>query len=285
MPIRATKPSFEQFIRMWFGWSPGRKLMCVINGYIDTSSDQQGDERVTTVAGYVGDDEEWARVEALWVEQLGETNHSSFHASDFKSHFPDWKTEVRPFAKLLADSKLFPICAAIYQHDWQQLDPASEYGRLFRRPEHACLDVFCHALEQACWRLYGDEPIGLLFDADFGARKWGQDVFDKWESVNECRPYFRPTFLNARDKMILKKDPVRPLECADLAAYVCRGDGIVKGMLRLDMSSVSLDDVDPSLTCAIDGGANVIWTPSRAAEIEEAIKSAREDGRLEEPPS
>jgi hypothetical protein len=65
-----------------FNLPPKHRIMAVIKGYFD---DSRSDGRMWTVAGYVGNDDQWSRFQTAWPVVLAKHGVPYFHMNELNS--------------------------------------------------------------------------------------------------------------------------------------------------------------------------------------------------------
>jgi hypothetical protein len=82
--------------------------MALIHGYCDESYD--GEHRVFTIAGFLGQDDEWARLSDLWQTRCLKDGISCYHSSDCAGQYGDFSNLPKD-ACIALDTDLFGYLA------------------------------------------------------------------------------------------------------------------------------------------------------------------------------
>lgn len=253
-----------------WGRSTGRRVMVFIRAAFDSSQDHPSG--VSTVAGYIADAETWQSIEEPWNAQLALAGLTQFHLKEIKKRFGKdyWLGIVRPFAAIIAKSKLRSVTASLKDSDWAEIDHDSAYLQVCPRRELACLDLLWGVLAQERSLEFGDEPLAVVFDNDWGNRDAIVRNHDAW-----CERTGDAGF-NIFLKGGVPWDCV-PLQAADLVAGLLRQNPFSLAMLNDDLrdyrfDSGELSDVSGS---ALHTGRGAMWSRALGERIEAELSKHR----------
>jgi hypothetical protein len=244
--------------------------MISIHGAFDSSKDHPSG--VTTVAGYIATIEQWKLVEDRWSSALTVAGFSEFHLTDIKHRFGQgWVDKVRPFAKIIQDAELRSVTAMLRDDDWSRLEHDAAYLKVCRHREHACLDLLFGVLAEEVRLGFGNEPVALVFDNDWGNRDLIVRVHDAW-----CEREAHPGF-NIFLKGGVPWDAV-PLQASDLVAGLLRTNSFSRSMLT---DKIEIDDNDPATdiaSMALAHSRGALWSLSVAQRVERMLSAKPKDG-------
>jgi hypothetical protein len=187
--------------------SPGPRLLALLNAYFDYSSTEPAG--ITSVAGYVAPLEEWERVEAEWAEGLRYWDIDPFHLANLERNLGREKAELceRYFEKIITDSGLDAIGAALIDADWRQSEWEHMTTPKLPTAYQQCLDMALECLGQHAGDYFKGHDIAVFCDRDASENSI-QAVFEN-RRVEYQR--FVTVTIGGTDKIL-------PLQCADLGA-------------------------------------------------------------------
>ena len=104
---------------------------------------------ITAVAGYIGTEAQWARVEAEWAENLRIWGLGDFHLADLPHQIGHEMTElcVKSFANIIEPSGLRHLDATLVDANWDRLERTDEHRARFPTRYHSCLHMLLNVLE------------------------------------------------------------------------------------------------------------------------------------------
>lgn len=195
------------------------RALALLGGYFDEGGIHAG-SRAVVMAGFVGDADEWARVEAAWLEALTTREAPYFHYSEMRgqlagSPFERWETWrwralADACAKVLKDSKLEPVAAG-FMGDWQEVvgdNPA--WARRFPAPYHFVFEMAVVQMQRFAVNRWDGETISMIFDRQQQYHARALEII-RVHQANGLWPHISHVGYD-------NKHTVRPLQCADMIA-------------------------------------------------------------------
>lgn len=222
-------------------WKSG--FMVFLNAYFDASLDKDGNRVV--VAGYAGESYKFDDAQRRWENLLKVDGFEDFHLHDFRHRYRDdkWGEEVARYVNVLGTSGLFAIVAQIDSSVWDEISSEQRVKRLFRRPQHACLDLAFSTLADSLAGHVPSENVTVVTDNDYGKRAFATAVYDNWEARTGR------SFANFTVAKAAESKKIIPLQFADLLANCIR----LNPMHWAPMGSLSKDDMDISVRFPLNG--------------------------------
>lgn len=192
----------------------GKRVLAVIVSYLDASNTQVDVTKISAVAGYIAEVEEWERVTAEWQALLSRFNIPHFHLAETRHLVGKaWAEDcVNLFSQVIRDSKVAPIGAAVHDMDWHYPDWGDMQTKRLGNPYEQCLDLSFELIGQFANEHYPEESISIVCDAD--ASK------DRIQAIFSDRAKEFPTF--QRITIERGDNKPMPLQCADLGVGLFR---------------------------------------------------------------
>lgn len=181
------------------------RVMVVIRAFFDASyTDPSG---VTSIGGFMGPASAWEPVEKQWIDNLSAWGLEEFHLAKLPGKMGRTSAGdcAMSFGKILLDSSLLGVGAAIHDKDWSE-----KLGRTVSVAEkyHACVSMLFDAVEEWTHTEFKDEPVAFVFDRDVEPDDGLREIFDAFRE----RARRNDTFITGN------RQCHRMLQCADLAA-------------------------------------------------------------------
>ena len=202
---------------------PGSKwrVMALLRAYCDASfTDANRSPGWTAVAGYVGTDAAWAGVEKQWAEykdlwKLSEFSVSNILAGKTSVGRENAELCVRSFGKIIGNSSLEGVSAAINDADWECTYKSDRFPTKY----HSCLSLLFHVIDEFVRLEFRGDDVAVVLDTD-GAPGDALDAL--------CKEWRRESKVIA--SITFGRRACYPLlECADLCAGTERHTQIAGG--------------------------------------------------------
>jgi hypothetical protein len=189
------------------------RQMAMLRAYLDESTDSKR-ERVFAIAGYLGTEEEWLKLENAWKEAT--RGLECFHMAECESQvgeFEEWPKEkcielVTALVTILLERELYGVCSAIMIDDFKRVFPDEPLDTLYYLCFQHCVSSIA---ELACSR---GEEVAFVFDrtSEFSGTALNHynalATSEKWQYSR----WLGPIAFESKVKFI-------PLQAADLVAY------------------------------------------------------------------
>lgn len=132
----------------------------VLRAYCDLSRS----ERVSVLAGYVGNDDQWGWLEAEWKKNLGYWELADFHLAELPGQMGHERADdcIRSFAYIVGKSGVEGISAGVENSFYD----AQHWGSEFPSPYHVCADMLFNSLHTHVPLNLGGGPVTIVFDRD-----------------------------------------------------------------------------------------------------------------------
>lgn len=267
--------SVRELEDLFFGRLPGRHIMAVIRAAFDASMDHPCG--ITAVAGYIGDADEWVRVEEGWRLLLGVNKMESFHLKEVFGRFgrAEGLRVTEQFANLVRRSKLRSVHSLMLDSDWSALDKDSEYAKLYPERQHACLDMLFQILGEEVDLEFKGERIAVVLDQDYGPISRPAAIYEAWKERIGHPGFGVISFTKGE----LGWDTV-PLQCADMLAGLLRQDPISRMTLTEWLAGYKtpqkLTPLTRIATKAKNNGRGNLWSLEIAKSVSKSISEWRE---------
>lgn len=182
-------------------------VLALLRAYFDKSGTSP--LGITSVAGYVAPVNEWEIVEAKWLEALNYWGIGCFHYSQLRFLVGSERAGMcaNYFTRIIEDSNLDAIGAAIVDVDWRHDNWGQMTTQKLNSPYEQCLDLALDVLWQHAGENFPGEDIGVFCDAD-APNESIEKVFGRHRDEHEC---FDTIAIGTTAKHVL-------LQCADLGA-------------------------------------------------------------------
>lgn len=245
--------------------APGRKVIAMLEAYLDGSFDESRRAGVTSVAGYVAPLAEWKRVEAAWRDELSWYRLECFRLSDIRYEFSVERQEdlVRSFKRVIESSQIHAIGSALLDSDWKEENWGSMSTVRLSSPYEQALDMAFGLIGKLTNQHYPGERVGIMCCPDASE--------DKIEVAYKRKERDYPQFISGS---IGRGRDVVPLQVADLGAGLLReswGDVFLGKAKELSWGSM------PKSKSA--QGMNSVWSlPHRQAPL--VLRQLREASAL-----
>lgn len=197
--------------------------MAALRVYFDESQ-PEGDESVSVVAGFIGEQDAWERTEERWVKALDDLGWSHFHYTDWEnrragSPWDHLEREVRlPMAKklfsVLSDAALIPVAYA-FKGRWKDFRPENPFWNASRFPSGYswCAEMAFQLACDAYPNFKSTDGINFVFDNTSAKYRSRMQRYQHIFSVADDR-YNIPTGLAFESAI-----DVPALQIADALAY------------------------------------------------------------------
>jgi len=150
-------------------WRP----MALLRAYFDESG-INADAPVTTIAGFVGGEAAWSKVEAVWAPVLGEYGDKgvkTFHMTDALGQDREFSAIDKPnlnyiltqLSKALGDSEVSSIFSGVVQDDWDAVVTDPDFLKRFPKPFDLCFDDIVRQLAIWASRKARGELVAPMF--------------------------------------------------------------------------------------------------------------------------
>lgn len=220
---------------------------------------------IAVVAGFFGEEAEWARVEEEWSETLAYWRrlNGDFHLTALTHLVGHEKAPLcaRNFASILRKSNLKIIAGVVSIDDFQEIMNPTSDNIILRGPQNfACLQALLTLKQEA---LTGGRklPCTVSFDNDYGSKKTTEYIYNYWllrQGLNEKE------FPLAEIRSI-------PKQCADLAAGAIRMDSLMKLDL-LEEEPIYTELIDELMHSTCTSMRYSVWSTKASKRAAEAIK-------------
>jgi hypothetical protein len=189
-----------------------RRIMALLRAYCDasfTDPTKVAAPRWTAIAGYVGTDDVWQVIEKQWAEKkdlwgIDEFSVAKILAGRSAVGLSDAETCVRSFGKIISDSTLEGVSAAVHDADWE----ATYKGERFPHKYHGCVSMLFHIIDQHVGLEFKGDSVAVFLDTDHAPDKALNALVQEWQ--RESAVIASITFGRRRQYPLL--------ECADLCA-------------------------------------------------------------------
>lgn len=201
------------------------RIICVLKAYLDESGIHQG-SRICAIAGFVGTQEEWERIEQLWNSALRTEGIEAFHMAEFENHqgvYKGWSETRRQnllasLVEILKARDISSIGSGIVTEDFWQLSVEDRQWMTHGNPEIPYFLCFQHCIVEAAHQaddLHPSERVGFTFDRqdDFAAE--ATRLYNRMKDDLNWDNRFRLADAVA----FASKQSTAPLQVADFAAY------------------------------------------------------------------
>jgi hypothetical protein len=196
----------------------------VLRAYFDAS--KSNPLNVTCVAGHIGDEDAWSKLEREWQKGLDDwpALQGRFHLVDLRNQLGADMAPlcVRRFAKIIHDSGVRGFSAGMRDEDWDVLraDWSGADRETFPSRYHFTLDMLLGHLSMQIGLNLPDEDVLVSLDFDAPAEPT-REIFKRWAAHNP-----RLAGLAILD---FPSNRIKPMEAADLYAGVLRRDWAQRG--------------------------------------------------------
>ena len=187
-----------------------RRIMALLQAYCDASfTDANRSPGWTAIAGYVGTEEAWSDVEKLWLENkklwsLEEFSIAKIMAGRTAVASSDAEMCVESFGKIINDSTLEGVSAAINDADWE----ATYKSDRFPHKYHGCVSMLFHVIDQHVRLEFKGDAVAVILDTDHAPDDALDAIHRDWRRESDVIASI--TFARRRQYPVL--------ECADLCA-------------------------------------------------------------------
>jgi len=197
----------------------------VLKAYLDESGIHQG-SRICAIAGFVGAQDEWERIERSWNRALSEAGIDTFHMAEFESRrgpYGGWSEERRhgllaKLVEILKARDIHSVGSGIVVQDFLQL-PADERAWMTHgNPDTPYFLCFQHCIVEAAHLADGlelTERVGFTFDRNDSFASEATRLYNRMKDD----PNWENRFRLADAVAFASKRNAVPLQAADLAAY------------------------------------------------------------------
>lgn len=183
----------------------------MLGAYFDAScTDPVG---ITSVAGYVAPLDEWSVVQSKWAAALEYWGLDVFRVSKLERNLGSANAKLctKYFSRIIEESKLDAIGAALIDSDWRQSDWGKDKTTKLEIPYQQCLDLALKCLGNHTNQHFKGHDVAVFSDAD-APEKCIESVF---HNRAVAYPQFSALTVGRCDKIL-------PLQCADLATGLLR---------------------------------------------------------------
>jgi len=165
--------------------------------------------RLRDTAGYIGTEEQWAKVVSEWAENLRMWGLDDFHLTDLPHKLGHSNAElcVKTFANIIEPSGLRHLDASLVDADWERLERDDEQRKRFPHRYHACLYMLFDVLEDEIRLEFKGQQIAIVLDDDIQPQDAAQAIFNEYKE-RQSAGFAALAFTNRRKCL--------PLQCADL---------------------------------------------------------------------
>lgn len=168
---------------------------------------------IYAVAGYVAPAEAWDDLTPRWQEAVDYWKIPRFHLTDLPKWLGHEKAALceKNFSRLISDSELHAIGAAVFTADWEKPDWGEDRTQRFDTAYEQSLWFALNVLAQHCELEFPGQQVAVLLDAD--APEFAINAM--FRKVQETRPCLESVGVGSSHKR-------KELQCADLAAGFLR---------------------------------------------------------------
>ena len=242
------------------------RLMALLRAYCDASFTHADNAAGwTSVAGYVGTEDQWRDVEREWTDLKRQWNLQEFSVANIlagRTHVGRTNAElcVRSFGKIIGASGLQGVSACINDADWE----ATYKSPRFPTKYHSCLSLLFHVLDQHIGLEYQGDQVAVICDTDQKNGDALAALCDAWRQ--ESHVIASITFGRRLSYPMI--------ECADLCAGSVRIAQMAGGFAQVVRESKWYS------TSAAHKHRGAVWSLESQKQIEEAEMRRKE--RLEQ---
>ncbi len=185
------------------------------------------DNRVATVAGYLGQVGEWRRFEREWRKVCGKYDVKIVHRADLETWHGEFTAERgwNPARRTSFLGELQPIIksctkvavgSAVIKEDWEEVMPewlTRFFGGTYGWCAHECIVAVRKWCERPSARSRTSRPVCWAFERGAEGQHQVEAMFAELSNISELKAAFRIGALSFPDKDVV------PLQAADLLAY------------------------------------------------------------------
>jgi hypothetical protein len=184
--------------------------MALRKGYFDASFTEP--TGVASIGGYVGTEDQWAKVEKAWNENLDlwgleEFNLAPLLAGQTSIGRTNAEICALSFARIISGSELHSIASAVRESDWQLKATRARYFIQFPRSYYHCFDMLLDVLDEHMRLEFSNDRVDIVMDRD-APEEPAQEIFKKWKARSQ--QFVSLTFAD--------RTRCRMIQCADLQA-------------------------------------------------------------------
>ena len=159
----------EIVARLLHGGRGRGRSMALLQAFFDESGTHGKQSPLVAVAGFVGTDAEWAKIEARWVEILGLYGVRELHMTDFLAQERDFalmdtptrEDLLRGLVGTLKDSGLTAISASVDASKYEEAT-TEQFRVVFPKPYDLCFNEVIRSVSY--WsEANGGQEVGLVF--------------------------------------------------------------------------------------------------------------------------
>lgn len=201
------------------------RMICVLKAYLDESGIHQG-SRICAIAGFVGGQEEWEKIERQWNRALSTEGVAAFHMAEFENRqgpYADWSNTRRQdflggLVGILKARDIFSVGSGIVTENFLALSVEDRQWMTHGNPDIPYFLCFQHCIVEAAHHADGLDPsekVGFTFDRNETFVAEGTRLYDRMKDDVQWDNRFR---LADTVAFASKRNSV-PLQVADFAAY------------------------------------------------------------------
>ncbi len=191
------------------------RILGVLKAFYDDSSDGKR-ERVFSIGGYFGKEEEWKKFESLWAREAGET---VLHMTDCLAgwgDFSNWSESARNdllvrLIGVINSVEIFGFQSAVSVQDFKAVFPNEQKGALYFFCFQECVG------QAATWASEFSEHVAVIFDDEKDFKYRAHRLFDHLKRLKDRPGWEAMQWLGTVAFESRKR--FRPLQAADIIAY------------------------------------------------------------------
>lgn len=189
--------------------------LVTLKAYYDDSADGKK-ERIFSIGGYFGKEEEWNKFDMLWKREAGET---IFHMTDClagRDEFAEWPVTkrndlVRRLIGVINEVEIFGFHSAIQVQDFKEVFPSDEPHALYFLCFQECVNQI------ALWASEFSEKVAFVFDEEKEFKYMAHRLFDHLKGLQTQPGWEAMQWLGTL--AFESRKEFRPLQAADINAY------------------------------------------------------------------